>query len=96
MTCWRRASTASSVPGLVNLAEVADRGMRPVNWGGLAKGSPCGLPESFDGVRKKAFCTETRGDRHLVLMVKQLFKCSNGVGVQSLPRCLLVRKTGDL
>lgn len=96
MTCWRRARTASSIPGLVNLAEVADRGMRPVNWGGLAKGSPCGLPESFDGVGQKAFCTESRGDRHGVLMVKQLFKCSNGVGVQSLPRCLLVRKTVDL
>lgn len=39
-------------------------------------GSPCGLPESFDGVRKTAFGTETRGERHGVLMVKQLCKCS--------------------
>lgn len=60
----------------MNLAEAADRGMRPVNWGGLAKGSPSGLPESFDGVRKTPSGTETRGERCGVLKVKQLFKGS--------------------
>lgn len=64
MACWRRASTTFSIPGWVNLAEVADRGMRPENWGGLVKESPCGLPESFNGVRKTASDTETRGEIH--------------------------------
>uniref|UniRef100_A0A8C0V7B3 Diacylglycerol kinase n=1 Tax=Cyanistes caeruleus TaxID=156563 RepID=A0A8C0V7B3_CYACU len=56
--CWRRASTAFSIPGLVNLAEV---------------GSPCGLPESFNGVRKTASGTETRGERMLGNYVGEIY-----------------------
>lgn len=54
-----------------------DRGMSLLDWGGLAKVSLCGLPGSFDGVGEIASVsgTETRAERHGVLMAKHLFKC---------------------
>lgn len=67
-------------PGLVSLAEIAGRGTRPMNRGGLAVGAHVGFQKTSNGVGKKLL-VQKLGQRGMIFtwLNSSLDVASNGV-----------------